>query len=476
MIGLVAGGGVLVVALAAWLLWPSKPDVVANAPVENAAGSPATGSGTASTSTPPAAVPETPTGNMASNPGPPSVEVATTPTATTPAPATAPVPATPLPSPANSAIEVTGDLKTLQGDWHVVEIQSDPPAPLGATDEAKKMAFTLTGNEMTVWKSKGRVAYTIKLGPTQNPKTIDVIPQTGQEPGLTLLGIYSLEGETLNVVLRPRFRPTSFKLEPGSMQGSIVLNRGRPVGLENAEIPEDKFDYKAWQAAEGQLKAMRVSARLESTVGERGLPKGVTRIVYISPPETADGTMSPRLWAIVSSLSHVNVRLTFTTDATLQQLSTHPGLLGVSINGKSTVTEKGIAELKKCPNLRSLYFGGVPVSSELLGAASQLNQLRMVGIMDTPVTSEMLGLITQLSQLESLSLQNAGVTDADVVQIVKLTNLKTLFLDNTKVTDSGLQTLKSLKNLTMFSVRGLNVTPQAVADFEAALPKCEVLK
>lgn len=44
------------------------------------------------------------------------------------------------------------------------------------------------------------------------------------------------------------------------------------------------------------------------------------------------------------------------------------------------------------------------------------------------------------------------------------------------MTDAGLQNLKSLKDLTMFSVRGLNVTPQGVADFEAALPKCQVLK
>ena len=58
----------------------------------------------------------------------------------------------------------------------------------------------------------------------------------------------------------------------------------------------------------------------------------------------------------------------------------------------------------------------------------------------------------------------------------KLKKLKALLLDQSKVTDTGLQSLKSLSELTMLSLRGLNVTPQGVADFEAALPKCKVRK
>ena len=266
-----------------------------------------------------------------------------------------------------------------------------------------------------------------------------------------------------------KVRPQEMKPDQAML---LTLQRGRATNAAPASL----FDYPAWQAAEGQLAGMKVSARLSLTVGETGFPNGVTHVVHIDPPATADGTLSPELWTIVSSLSHVLVRLTFTTDATLQQLSQHPGVCGLNISGRSTVTAKGISELQKCPNLRFLYWSGVPVSSDLLSTVSQLSQLRGFGINDAPVTSEMLGSITQLSQLESMSLQNTGTTDADVVQIVKLTNLKALFLDKSKVTDTGLQSLKSLKDLTMLSVRGLNVTPQAVADFEAALPKCLVLK
>ena len=478
LIGLGTGGGLLVVALLAWMLWPSKPDGVADAPADNTVGTPATG-GTSGTATPPATVPVAPTGGMASHTGSPSAVVTTTPKATTPAPAPVLVPATPLTStnpPAKIAIEVTGDLKTLQGDWHVMEVQADPPAPAQATDEAKKMAFTLTDDEMTVWQSKGRIAFTIKLDSTQNPKTIDLIPRAGQQPGLTLLGIYSIEGETLNVVLRLGFRPTSFKLEPGLMQGSIVLNRGRPVGLENAQIPVDKFDYKAWQAAEGQLQAMKVRAEMNSVMGEPGYAEGVTHIVGISPPDTADGTMSPELWAIVSSLSHVMIRTVCTTDATLEQASRHPGLVGLNLSGRFSVTPAGISHLKTCFHLRGLYFSEIPVSAELITAATQLSQMRQFGIYKSPVSGEMLMSITQMNQLESLSLQEAGITDADALQIAKLTKLKSLLLNGSKITDTGLQTLQSLKDLTHFDVRGLAVTPQAVAEFEAALPKCKVFK
>ena len=286
----------------------------------------------------------------------------------------------------------------------------------------KLMTWTIQDDILTMTAPQGATASKLKLDPSQTPKTIDMTPLGAGQAGL---GLYSADGETWRLCITEggTVRPKARAPDQGIL---LTLQRGSPT----AAAPASLFNMKAWQAAEGQLKAMKVFYQLESVAGERGFPKGLTHVVIFDPPATADGTMSPELWTIVSSLSHVQARPVFSTDASLLQLSQHPGLLGINLSGTSTVTAKGISSLKTCPNLRSLYFSGVPVSPELLGAVTQLTELRGFGINDAPVSNDMLGSITQLSQLESLSLYNTGTTDEDTVQIAKLTNLKALLVEN----------------------------------------------
>lgn len=369
--------------------------------------------------------------------------------------------------------DAASDLQALQGTWRVSDVAVPPELP---KDEAaamiaqvKQMTWTIKDNVLTMTNPLSSMLFTIKLDPTQAPKTIDLIPVDGKFP--LSVGLYSIEGETwqLCMTVNSKDRPPVMKADQAML---LTFQRGSATDA----APASRFDIKAWQAAEGQLKAMKVFAIMDSVAGQPGVEEGITHVVIISPPETADGTLSPKLWAIVSSLSHVIIRPTFTTDATLQQVSQHPGLVGLNLSGRFSVTPTGIAYLKPCSHLRGLYFSEVPVTAELLTAVSQLTQLRNFGIYKSPVSSEMLGSIVQLNQLESLSLQETGLTDADAVQIAQLTKLKSLLLNGSKLTDAGLKTLHSLKELTHFDVRGIAVTPQAVAEFEAALPKCKVLK
>ena len=91
------------------------------------------------------------------------------------------------------------------------------------------------------------------------------------------------------------------------------------------------------------------------------------------------------------------------------------------------------------------------------------------------VTDDDVAQIAKLTKLRALALSKSKVTDKGLPSLNSL-KLGTLFLDETKVTDQGLQSLKSLTRLTMLSVRGLGLSPQALADFEAAVPKCQLLK
>ncbi len=447
MMGLVGGGGILMAGLIAWLLWPEKKEVVADTPVPSALGTPATGTSSVTT----APVTPIPAVSPTSHTAPTSTET------------------------------LSGDLKALQGTWQVAVLEL-PPGSTGAdavVAASKQDTYAIKDDTLTITRSCGVSLYQIKIDPLQTPSGIDMTLLETNEPNSPQtkspqLGIYSIEGETWKWCLSHpgTARPLVMKADKALEHRVVSFRRSST----HPDAPIVAFNMMAWLAAESQLKAMNVHAGLAPVLGESGFAEGITHVAGISPPETADGTLSPELWAITSSLSHVMLRTVCTTDATLEQVSRHPGLVGLNLSGRFSVTPAGIASLKPCSHLSGLYFSEVPISAELLTAVSQLSQLRSFGIYKSPVSSEMLGSIVQLNQLESLSLQETGTTDADVVQIVKLTKLKTLFLSNTKVTDTGLNTLKSLKDLTMFSVQGLTVTPQAVADFEAALPKCQVQK
>lgn len=477
LIALSGGLGVLVIGLVAWMLWPKNEATnVAVSPDQNTASNPTAMGGDSTGSA-----------NVASdNPGsPPNV-----------------VPANPNVSATNTtATMLEGDLKFLQGTWQVTDLKMPPDAP-GAAEAAeaaaqvKLITFTIKDDMLTMATPGGVRLQRIKIDSLQTPKRIDLTPLETSSQNRPQLAIYSIEGETWRMCSTQggTAAPQEMKAAPGQMVMTFQRSTASPA------TPASLFDLNAWLAAESKFKAMKVVADLAPAEDDMNFGEGVSHCVALSPPETADGTMSPELWTIVSSLSHIFVRPMYTTDASLQQLARHPGLVGLNIGGRLMVTAKGIGELNICPKMTTLFFSDVPVSPELCDAISQLSRLRRLGIYRTPVSSDMLRSIMRLNELEYLSLQETGITDGDLLQIQKLTKLKilllskskvtdqglnslksltqlrSLFLSDTQVTDQGLQTLKSFSSLKLLTLQGLSVTPQAVAELEAALPNCKIIK
>jgi len=256
---------------------------------------------------------------------------------------------------------------------------------------------------------------------------------------------------------------------------TLKKEQGTNTSGAAAPLPSGQFIFDAWTIASEKLKALNVRADLIRCDGPE-FPDGLTNICAINPSVAADGSIPAELWTVISSISHVMLRLPSVNDSTLLQVSQHPGLIGLVISGDSDLTPNGITPLKNCINLRSLVFSGIPVTPELLNAVAQLSDLRFFAIADCSVSGEMVASIVRLSKLKILSLQNAGVTDTDMAVIANITTLERLLLDNAKLTDQGLDPLKKLSGLKILGVSGINITPQALADFEAAVPGCRILK
>lgn len=117
------------------------------------------------------------------------------------------------------------DLENLQGVWQFVSMEGGAALP---PEKLKELKLTIKGDKASHPESEGRTAEaTIKLDPSKKPKAIDITPLTDPGKGKTLLGIYSIEGDTLKLCIA-NFgvdRPTEFKASKEVVL--IVLKRDK---------------------------------------------------------------------------------------------------------------------------------------------------------------------------------------------------------------------------------------------------------
>ncbi len=83
--------------------------------------------------------------------------------------------------------------------------------------------------------------------------------------------------------------------------------------------------------------------------------------------------------------------------------------------------------------------------------------------------------LCELRDLTALSLRGMRITDRGLQTVSELRELNWLGLTGTAITDKGLHHLESVSNLrTLFLANCPNVTDEAVARLQRALPKCQI--
>jgi uncharacterized protein (TIGR03067 family) len=116
------------------------------------------------------------------------------------------------------------ELAALQGKWKATKIEiegKEIPA-----DELGKLKISVQGDKFIAHKENNEQDKNlIKLDPAKKPKQIDLTPQSGPSEGMTLQGIYALEGDTFKMCLGlpGTSRPDAFA--GGDMRVLITLQR-----------------------------------------------------------------------------------------------------------------------------------------------------------------------------------------------------------------------------------------------------------
>jgi uncharacterized protein (TIGR03067 family) len=116
-----------------------------------------------------------------------------------------------------------------EGTWKMESFTVDgKPTPIETFAEFR---MTLKGENFTTVTAEGKTNGTYKIDPSKSPKTIDITFTGGQLDGLTMLGVYELDGDTYKVCLPAgggKERPKELASKPGSGLVLEVLKRVKP--------------------------------------------------------------------------------------------------------------------------------------------------------------------------------------------------------------------------------------------------------
>jgi uncharacterized protein (TIGR03067 family) len=139
--------------------------------------------------------------------------------------------------PPKKAPTVAEELQRFQGTWHV-EGWEEAGKALGPADLKKRGAFI--GANVFAFRRDDKVfqAGTLQLDPAKSPPTVNLSVREGEEKDGVMLGIYSLEGDTLKLCFDPKgqSRPEDFKPDAKDGFTLVTLKKPKPAVEEAVDI------------------------------------------------------------------------------------------------------------------------------------------------------------------------------------------------------------------------------------------------
>jgi uncharacterized protein (TIGR03067 family) len=127
---------------------------------------------------------------------------------------------------------VKNELKRHQGTWIATSSTFDGQK---APEEIVRLIKRIVTDDHVVWQRNGKqfAGTTVVLDSTNEPNTIDVIPDGGRNRGERILGIYKLDRDTLTICMAApgQPRPKDFKAEKGNGWTLQTFTREKPTNL-----------------------------------------------------------------------------------------------------------------------------------------------------------------------------------------------------------------------------------------------------
>lgn len=138
-----------------------------------------------------------------------------------------------------------------------------------------------------------------------------------------------------------------------------------------------------------------------------------------------------------------------------------------------------VQRLQPLAHLKQFHFNSSMVDDDLLREICALSLLEKLDLSNSSVSDSGLSLLQQLANLKRLNLSGCkNVTDEGLQQLAALSELEVLILSRAAVNGTGLahlQGMDSLRQVILFPTQLSQSGRSAIADFETAMPNCEVI-
>ena len=175
--------------------------------------------------------------------------------------------------------------------------------------------------------------------------------------------------------------------------------------------------------------------------------------------------------------ARVAVRFKELTDGTIASIKKYPQVGAVETFDSTKVTEKGFGLFDDFPHLWNLRLGTNAATDKTLAILAECKELRLLYVTGGRITDAGLASLKKLTRLEALELSgNKAITDAGMTHIKALERLEILYLGETQITDKGLFELASLEGLRTLGVAKTKVTDAAAMKFVDLMPNLRAVR
>jgi hypothetical protein len=145
-----------------------------------------------------------------------------------------------------------------------------------------------------------------------------------------------------------------------------------------------------------------------------------------------------------------------------------------------TATDQNLLPLKTFSKLRLLNLAGTRVTDSGMARVAELPGLQDLDLWYTNVGDKGIARLRGLHNLRHLNIEHTKVTNSGLAYLKDLPNLEVVYLAETAVDDNGLVALAKCRRLKEFHwmtpYPSHQFTPEGIARFKRALPRCRVIE
>jgi hypothetical protein len=196
------------------------------------------------------------------------------------------------------------------------------------------------------------------------------------------------------------------------------------------------------------------------------------RVLYLDGANVTDqGLASLKSFQRLEELWLGNTRV---SDASMAMLANLPALNCLDLCN-TPVTDEGLKQVARMPALTRLDLDGDLITDEGIRHLQKSQSLWLLWLGERASANLDLAVAATIPPLESLTLTGSLVTDERVERLKDNASIRDLkFQQCAKLTDKSLEIAATMPNLKTLGALSSPFSPQAVADFKAARPKCHV--